>query len=216
MNSKNIPFYPNLKDDLHCLQACLKMVLKFYFPKKNYSYSELDKISRHVKGKWTWQGSSLLELSKLGFEVVNIENLNYIKFSQTGEEYLQKIWSPEVFESQKKFSNLKQEQQVAKKLIKDKKIKLINRQAQIGDIEYYFSNNFTVLVSLNPCVLQKQDCYASHIVVVTGVDSQGVAFHDPGLPAQKNKKVSKKLFEKSMTPPRKEDTNIIAIKLRKR
>ncbi len=78
MNKRlNIPFYPNLDDGLHCLQACLKMVLGYYFPDKEYSYEELDRISKHVEGKWTWQIASLLFFAREGFEVVNIENIDY-------------------------------------------------------------------------------------------------------------------------------------------
>lgn len=209
---KDIPFYPNLKDNLHCLQACLKMVLKYYFPKKNYSYLELDKISRHVKGKWTWQGSSLLELSKLGFEVVNIENLDYCKFAEGGEHHLKTIWTPEVFNLQKKFSDLKQEKSIASKLARNKNIKLINRQVRLGDIENYFSKDYIVLASVNPCVFQKQNCYASHLVVVVNINSKIVTFHDPGLPPQENRTVPRKIFEKAMIPPWKEDTNVIALK----
>ncbi|NIV03048.1 MAG: hypothetical protein GWN55_17305, partial [Phycisphaerae bacterium] len=68
--------------------------------------------------------------------------------------------------------------------------------------------------SLNPCVLDEKDCYASHIVVVTKVTDSSVTFHDPGLPPQENREVAKEIFEKAMTPPAKEDTNVIALRKR--
>ena len=81
-----IPFYANLKDDNHCLQACFKMVLKYYFPKRNYSFKELDKVSQHISGKWTWQGAFLLVLYKMGFEIVNIDAFDLKSSQQWGSQ----------------------------------------------------------------------------------------------------------------------------------
>jgi len=213
-NLLKIPFYANLKDDNHCLQACFKMILKYYFPEKNYSFKELDKLSKHVKGKWTWQGASLLVLSKMGFDIVNIENLNYKKFAKDGDKYLKTIWSEEVFDTQNQFSDLKQEQKIAERMVKQEKFKLINREVSMKDIEKYFNEGFMVAVSVNTCVFVKEDCYTSHLVLVTNIDKKIVTFHDPGLPPIKNKKVSRKLFEKAMTKSWKEDTNLIAVRMK--
>jgi len=191
------------------------MVLKYYFPKKNYSFSKLDKISAHVKGKWTWQGASLLAFAKMGFEVVNIENLDYKKFAKDGDVYLKSIWSKEVFDTQDEFSNLKQEQRIARKLVAQKNITLLNKEASLDLIEFYIKKGFIVLVSINPCVLERKNCYWSHIGIVTGINKKTVTFHDPGLPGYLNRQVDKKLFEKSMTKPWKEDMNIIALKYSK-
>lgn len=207
-----IPFYANLKDDNHCLQACFKMILKYYFPEKNYSFKKLDKLSKHINGKWTWQGAFLLALSKMDFEIVNIENLDYKKFAKEGDKYLKTIWHKNVFDKQNQFSDLKQEKRIAKKIIEEEKIKVINREASIKDIERYFSNNFLVAVSINPCVLVKKKCYWSHLVLITDINEKTVTFHNPGLPPIENKKVNKRLFEKAMTKPWKEDTNLIAVR----
>jgi hypothetical protein len=188
------------------------MILKYYFPKKNYSFKKLDKLSKHVKGKWTWQGASLLVLSKMGFDVVNIENLDYKRLAKDGDKYLKNIWSEEVFNIQNQFSDLKQEQKIAQRMLKDKRFKLINREASFRDIEKYFNEGYMVVVSVNPCVFERKKCYSSHLVLVTDIDSRIITFHDPGLPPVKNKKVSRKLFEKAMTKPWKEDTNLIAVR----
>lgn len=209
---RKIPFYSNLKDNNHCLQACLKMVLKYYFPNKNYSFGKLDKMTMHVKGMWTWQGASLLALADMGFEIVNIENLDYKKFSKRGENYLKEIWSQEVFETQKKYSDLNQEQKIAGEMAESKKIKLINRDVDFLDLENYIQKDYLVLVSVNPCVFENKKCYWSHIVLVTNINEKWVTFHDVGLPAIENRKVSRKKFEKAMIKPWKHDTNLIALK----
>lgn len=188
------------------------MVFKYYFPERSYSFEELDKLSNHIKGKWTWQGTSLLALSKMGFSVINIENLDYREFSKYGKKYLQSIWTDKIFSAQNKFSDLEQEQEIAKTLIKSKKIKLINKEVKIEDIEKYFYRDFMVLVSINPFVLKNEKFYGSHMVIITNIDRRHVTFHNPGLPPFKNKIVSRKLFVKAMSRPLKEDNNLIALK----
>ncbi len=210
--SLKIPFFANLKDDNHCLQACFKMILKHYFPEKNYSFKKLDKLSKHVNGKLTWQGAFLISLYKMGFEVINIENLDYKKFAKNGNRYLKTIWSEEVFNTQNKFSDLKKEQKNAQKITQENGIKLINKEVSIKDVEKYFNDGFIVVVSINPCVLVNKKCYWSHVVLITDINDKIITFHDPGLPPVENKKVSKRLFEKAMIKPWKEDTNLIAVR----
>jgi len=48
-----VPFYPNTEDNTHCLQACLKMVLKYFIQEKEYSYEDLDRVTAKVPGLWT-------------------------------------------------------------------------------------------------------------------------------------------------------------------
>lgn len=170
-------------------------------------------MSGHKKGKLTWQGTSLLALSKMGFKVVNIENLDYKKFTAQGESYLRSIWQEKVFNIQNQYSNLKQEQRVAEKLIRDKNISLIKRRVEIEDADYYFKKGYLVLVAINSAVLAGKKEYWPHIVVLTGIDARNVAFHDPGLPPIKNKKVSKGLLRKAISPKWREDATLIAIKL---
>jgi len=46
---KKIPFYPN-PDNTHCFQAVIKMILKYYFPKEEYSWKELEKLTGKKEG----------------------------------------------------------------------------------------------------------------------------------------------------------------------
>jgi hypothetical protein len=211
-NKQNIPFFESC-DENHCFQACLKMVLAYWLPNREFSFEELDKLSGHKAGKWTWQGKTILYLIENDFEVVNIENLDYQALAEKGEKYLTSIWTKEVFNIQKKYSDLAFEQQVAQKLIKNKKIILKQNEAEIEDIFDLFNKNYTILVSVNPYTIRNEDGYASHMVVITSLDEKNIIIHDPGPPGFLNKKINRNVFEKAMTKPAKEDTNILAIKL---
>ncbi|MBI3671376.1 hypothetical protein HY249_01115 [Candidatus Azambacteria bacterium] len=208
----DIPFYSNLKDDTHCFQACLKMLLKHYFPNENSSFKYLDKVTFHKKNKWTWNSGALLFLSNMGFSVINIENFDYKQFVEFGEKYLRMIWTDEVFDTQKQYSDFKQERKLAKKLIKNKSIKLKRRWTNMGEVEDLFKKHYLIMISVNPYILKKMNGYAYHLVVITDIDKKYITFHDPGLPSLKNKKVLKTLFLKAMQYPYKESAALIAVK----
>jgi hypothetical protein len=189
------------------------MLLAFYFPHEEYSYEKLDKVTHHHPQRWTWQGAGLIWLAQKGFEVVNIENLDYEKFAAQGEVYLKKLWSKEVFETQKAHSELKQEQYIAQQLIQNPSITLLNQTAFITDVENYFNNGYVVLVGINTCVVEEKECYTGHLVVTTDITDKTVTYHDPGLPPIQNKIVPRETFKKAMEPPGREDTNIIAVRM---
>lgn len=208
-----IPFYPNTKDNTHCVQAALRSVLKFYFPKKNYSFTYLDRVTAHKKGLWTWNSAPLLFLARRGFQVINIENFNYKRFAQTGEQYLKKTWSKEVFETQKKFSDFQNEQRLARKLVSNKNIQLEQRPATLRDLSTLFEKKYIILCGINPYVLDRQKGYAGHIVVLVDIDKSSATFHDPGLPPQKRRKAPLRRFFRAMGYPTKRSAALIAVKL---
>ena len=51
---------------------------------------------------------------------------------------------------------------------------------------------------VNSMVLNDHEGYEGHSVVVLDVDDKNIWFHDPGLPAMENRKVSHELFQKAM------------------
>ena len=71
---KEIPYFKQ-PDNTHCFQACLKMVLKYFFPEKEFTFEELDKITDKPKDKWTWSCTALVELKNIGLKIKQMENL---------------------------------------------------------------------------------------------------------------------------------------------
>lgn len=209
-----IPIYKNTKDGTHCFQACLKSVLKFYFPKKAYSFKSLDRLTGHKKGKWTWDTKALIFLSKIGFEVIYISNFDYRKFAKLGEEYLRKHWTDEVYQVQKKFSDFRNEQHLAKKLIKEKKVKLKKRPGTLKDIKTLFAQGYIILAPINPYVLDRKKGYTSHLVIITDIKKDTIFFNDPGLPPQKNRKAKIKVFLRAMGYPSQRSISLIALKFK--
>ncbi len=207
-----ITFFKNTSDNLHCTQAVLKSVLKYYFPAKNFSFPYLDKVTNHFKGKYTVDSSTLLFLSELGFEVVYIINYNYPEFAKRGDKYLKEAFTSEVYKIQKKYTDTKKEQVFAKKFLENKEIKFLKRGATLNDLKSYYKKNYTLLVSYNPYIIRKEKGYASHLVVITKLTKNYITFHDSGLPPEPNKKVALKLFIQAMQYPGRQSSKLIAIR----
>jgi len=188
---KKIRLHKNLKDNLHCFQACLKMVLGYF--EDNYSFKQLDKISGFKKDKWTWSTKTLLYLSK-HYKVIDISGFDFKRFAQDGQEYLKWYYSPDVYKKQNKYSDFNQEQKLTKKLIKTK-VKIIKKDPRVNDIKKY--KNYLAVVYINDRILKGLRGYNNHSVVVTEISDKYVYFNDPGLPARKNK-AKKSLFNRAI------------------
>lgn len=190
------------------------MALKYFFPKKIFTYAELNMITGHLKGYGTSMSLVLDLLEKQGLEVVNLENFNYSRFAGEGEKYCAEIWSPETLEGQKQLTDLAHEQRLAKVLLKNKDVKLIYKVCTIEDVIEYNKKGYILMVAVNPHALRKEEGYWSHLVVVTEVSKTEVTFHEPGLPPVPNRKVTPEIFAVAMTPPRLENTGVVAVRFK--
>lgn len=208
----DLPFFQNTKDDLHCVQAVLKSVLKYYFPQENYSFKKLDEITAHKKGKWTWKNAMIFFLASRGLEVVEIVDFDSQRFAEEGIFFLKENWPREVFEAQERYSDLRQEQLLTRKLLKQKRVKLEMRIPLLSDMRRLLKEGYILMTNINPCVINNQEGYWSHFVLIVDIGRDYVIYHDSGLPPEPNKKVSLKVFMKAMGYPKKNDAALYAVR----
>lgn len=207
-----VPFYPNLKSGSHCFQACLKMVLKYFQSKKNYSWKQLEAISAKEKDMWTWPLAGILWLKNNSFDVIYCEPFDYTKFATDGKKYLIELFGQEVADEQEKHSILGKEQKRAKEFVK--KIKPSQEIPEIADIKNFLKKGYLVKVSLNSATLNRKRGYSGHSVLIIGYGAKKLILHDPGgYPGKPNREVSIELFEKAWAYPNEKAKNIIAIRL---
>lgn len=205
-------FYSNTDDDTHCFQAALKMVLRFFWPERDFSWQELEKITAKVEGLWTWPTASLLWLQENGFEVKNIEVFDHGRFASEGGKYLVNFFGKEVGEIQIEHSDINQEMAYAKEFIK--KIQPIVKIPTIHDIRQLLEDGYLVVCNVNSHALNNEAGYAGHFVVVKGFDNNTLIIHDPGLPPAENRKVDFAAFERSWAYPNEDAKNIMAFRLK--
>lgn len=206
----NVPFYSNTPDDTHCFQAALKMILKYFWPDKDFTWEELEKITGKKEGLWTWPMAGMLWLKNNNFDVKNIEVFDYKKFIESPAQYLIDTYGKEVGEAQIKHSDLSQEIEYAKEFLR--KISTENRIPTLDDIKKLLSNGYLVGCNVNSYALNKKLGYAGHFVIIKGFNNNELVIHDPGLPPRENRVVDSDTFEKAWAYPNELAKGIMAFR----
>ena len=190
-----VPFYSNTPDDTHCVQACFKMILKYFLPEKEFSFEELDKLSKKEEDKGTWIFPIETELSKMGFEIVNIEEFDYLKFQEKGKDYLYEIYDQEQADWYLQRSNLLNVKELIPEFLD--KVELQIRKADLKDFERLLAQDFLLVTDINAEVLNGNSGFTSHSVLIYEDLEDSFMLHDPGLPPAESRKVSKELLLKA-------------------
>ncbi len=191
------PFFGNTKDNLHCFQASMKMILKHFEPRKAYSWKALDNLSGQKKGKWTWPIDMVTNLHLMGYDVRLIDNFDGKKFIQRKEKYLYEIWTKDVADAQLLHSDIPHVIRSYKMLPKDVHYDI--RDATMSDIRSHLKKGYLVETGVNSAALNKRKGYAGHSVVVYDIDKTYIYLHDSGLPPMPSRKVTHSLFKKAWT-----------------
>lgn len=205
-----VPFYANTDDGTHCFQACLRMMLKYYLPERDFTWRELDAISAKVENQWTWPTAALLWLNENGFKVRNVETFNYEDFARLGDAYLLDYFGRQVGQKQIDHSDIHQEVRFARAFIQ--KISSETRVPEIIDLQQSLDDGQLPCCNVNSRKLNNEDGYSGHFVVITGYDDDNLILHDPGLPPHKYRVAAKELFEQAWAYPDSKAKNFFAIK----
>jgi hypothetical protein len=220
MNQKYIfvepPFYPNLPDESHCLQACVKMAIEAIPPFRKLDYQELDELTgkTRLKAKYSWPLELYLALNKLGYDISIVENFDYQSFVNSPEKYLIDNYGEEVGRDQIENSDLNNETFFAQKLIESKSINLIKKIPEIQDIFDAILDGSLIICNVNQKILQGDDGYVGHFIIVYGFDNSNniLYIHNPGPPYISKQCLNISLFDQAWSYPTKKSRNIIAIK----
>jgi hypothetical protein len=189
-----IPFYSNTPDDTHCFQAVMKSILKYYFPEREYSWEELDKITNKAPGKWTWPMAGLMYLKQLGLEVKNVELFDYEEFYKRGGEYLIEQWGEEAGRASIEHGD-PNDHLMAKDFAASGITE--NRPATFDELQKLFRQGYILVCWVNSYTLDNESGYAGHFVIITDISDDYVILHDSGLPPIPNRKVDRATFEKA-------------------
>ncbi len=206
-----IPFYENV-DETHCFQAVLRMILKCYWPNKDFTWEELDRISAKVDGLWTCPTASLIWLDDRGFDVQSVEMFEYEKFASDGDDYLVDFFGEEVGREQIAHCDIEQETRYARQIAK--RNMSIVRTPEISDLKDQLDAGWLLICNVNSRALNGKSGYSGHFVLLIGYDSNGFIVHDPGLPGRASRKVVFENFELAWAFPNLQAKNYIAIRPR--
>lgn len=182
-----IPFYKNPGEE--CLQACIKMVMAYYFPGKEIGHDEINKSLGRKKGKWTIPSQAAVALYGYGLKTKCFSSKDFpgntvgeVKQSfkaSFGKDYdkLEKHLDFEVF------FNLHNQ-------AKNKKLYEI-QEHNWGDIVDYYNNGCIVIPVIDYNILLGKDGpYMGHFVLVTDINKESITIHDPDIGPNLNYKKS--------------------------
>ncbi len=212
-NIKGLPFYSNTKEGTHCFQACLKMILKYFVPEREFLWEELNKISEKKEGLWTWSMGAIIWFQENGFEAVNVEVFDYQKFIKKGKEYLAEMYGREAAGKTDIKADIEQGREQSKKFLE--KIKIQKRIPEKEEIFDLMEDGYIIMVQVNSMILNKREGYAGHFVVVKGWDDENFIINDPGgFPGIEDRKVSFEVFEKAWGYPGERNKGIMGFRLK--
>lgn len=196
-----IPFYssfaiPGYPLGVHCVETSLKMILGYIEPETKYTIEEIEKISGKQPGKGSWSFQWSLWFVEHGYQVKHYTKFNFDTFIRDGIDYIRQEYGDEIADFQDRTSDV----EAARKLAKDyvTKISIVAKEPTIEDIRSEMNQGFVVKPMVNSMVLNDKDGYEGHSVVVLEVDNSDIWFHDPGLPAFENRKMSQAKFQQAM------------------
>lgn len=189
-------FNSNLEDNLHCLQACIKMVFDTLNITK--SWVEIDKMVSYEPQLYSWSVAGAKALADYIGEVKMYSVLNYLNFATKGKAYLKEAWPQGYYDNQKKHASpdFKREQALAKSFLKNGNVE--NHNLGLNEIVDFLNRNKFVIALCDPHVLNnEQSQNKSHFILLFKQDNNNFFYHDPGLPAVQNKAQNKLTFQKA-------------------
>lgn len=207
---KSVPFFANTPDDTHCFQAALRMILKYYEPRINFTWEELDTISAKQPDMWTWPMAGLCWLADRGYEIVNVEHFDYQRLINERQGYLIERYGAEIADEAIKHSSLPAELIWARRFTE--KVDTQDRLPDAEDIKDLLARDYLLIANVNARSMNGRRGYAGHFVVLTGFNDKGPVMHDPGLPPMPHRAVSWADFRLGWEYPDAQNRNIVAIR----
>ncbi|MEK7070517.1 MAG: C39 family peptidase, partial [Patescibacteria group bacterium] len=205
-------FFEN-PDNTHCYQASLRMVLKYFLPKKDFSWEELEKLTAKEEGYWTWPYKGTINLHKMGFKIVEMNIFNIERFVKEGVNYLIEKYGKDVSREQVAHTkSITNEQKICRDYLK-----LDIHQGKLPtleDVKKLIEKGYLVVPNINARILNGRNGYSGHNVVIFNYDNDNVYVNDPGpTNTSANKKISNKLFMRAWEYPYADAKGLQAFKL---
>ena len=190
------------------MQACMQMILNYFYPKKKFSIKKLSELLR-IKNKkmYCFPEMTVAVLSDLGINAKYYTTSDDIKWYKEGKKYLLENYPKQVAEDIWKMSNLKISKPFFKKVLKEKRY--IHKKLSFEDIKKFFKKGYLISPVININVFEKRKGYSGHAILITDINKKFVTFHDPGLPPIPNSKISKQNFIRAWQSPGTDNTIIV-------
>merc|ERR1712241_712450 len=83
----------------------MRMVLKFFYPDREYSYEKLDHICGRTEGKWTWSSQVAVALANEGLHARLYSTGPWQQILHGGKQFIKKHYGHEVAETFEEYTD---------------------------------------------------------------------------------------------------------------
>lgn len=178
---------------MHCVNAVFRMVYKHFFG-KDFTWEEIDKLTKAIQGKATWTFIGEMEFAKKGLKVKNIEPVDYEKLHRDGVDYLTQIVGKDTADYYLKKSNIGSVIKYIPEYLKN--VVHETRRATVEEIVQLLKVGNLIDAEVNSRILNHKPGFSLHFVLLYGFDGKHIILHDPGLPPIRSRKISLEEFDK--------------------
>ncbi|MBW2966791.1 hypothetical protein KY342_06840 [Candidatus Woesearchaeota archaeon] len=171
-----IPFYRQSSSG-NCMQTQVKMALKYYYPEKDFSFEELDKLSGRTPGKWTWTSQLLPVLIDNNLDAYYYSTTPYNEIKQRGEEFILEYYGQRDGQVMIDHTNFESLYSSIDKLNNNKKF--FQEKLDFSEIENEFKKGHIIILIIDKNVLfNRQGSYAGHGITITSINQTHISIHD--------------------------------------
>jgi len=170
----NVPFVKNR--DWECGQACVAMMIKYFYPDFEPDFKEFNKIIHQKSGKYTHPPQLGILLD--AFEVkVKVFSSDDIKLSGEDSEQF-KRWFGKDYEYEMKYIDLQSFDWMVREFRKRNLFEV--RQTKFEELLGYFRKGYLIGIPIDwNSLVGKKGHYEGHFVLITGVSGDYIFIHDP-------------------------------------
>ena len=185
----DVPFYANHDDNMRSMLAVYRMVVK-HFLHKELTWEQLIDLTGFEPGIAAWSIKPLTTLvNQYGLSAKTIEPFDYKRFAKEGKKYLFGLHDAKEAEWYLKNTNILDTKPYITKFLAT--VRPTYRQATLEDIDDMLEEERLVCIMLNGLALEEDKVATSHALLVIGRNDSGYVVHDPGLPPQPNRQISR-------------------------
>jgi len=178
--SKEIPFYSNTPENVRCVQACLRMILKHLLDRE-FSWQELDDLTQSGPDEVTSPAAALVGMTKLGLQATLVADFDHLRFSEEGIDYVRHTHGDEVANWQLANGNVEKSRALSRDLFSSS-VLYEHRTPKLEYVNQLLEQGYGVFCGVNSRIINNKEGYSGHSVVMLGLDDTTVKIHDPGLP----------------------------------
>lgn len=192
---KTPPFYANTDDNMHCTSAVYRSVLEYFLDKK-MTWPELDAFTGFTAGKIAWSTKALVQMARMGFDIRMVEAFDYAEYAKNGQPYLETYMPQQQLAWQLAHTNILDIQPLIPQFLET--VHYIKQHPTLDDIDSMLDEGRLVFVTLNSGLLNDSGNYADHALLVFGREDGYYIAHDPGLPPQPGRRITRELLWRAM------------------